>query len=69
MTAMGLSNWFGMRRHEEKKRTDEAVSRVIEARATVTHAANRLVRALDLTEDHSRMGVTLERLIEARRDR
>ncbi len=65
MTAMAISDWF--KRHQKNDaKTDEAVSRVIEARATVTHAANRLARVLDA--DHSRMGVTLERLIEARRD-
>lgn len=63
MTTMGLSNWFT--RRQEHKKTDEAVSRVIDARQAVTAAADRLGRVLDLT-DGSRMELTLDRLIDAR---
>ena len=63
MTAMGL-NWF-TRHKNDKKTTDEAVGRVIDARLAVTAAADRLTRALDLT-DGSRMELTLDRLIDAR---
>ena len=63
---MGLNNWFGMNGHKsDTKKTDEAVSRVVEARETVTSAADRLMRALDVTD--SRMELTIGRLAKAKR--
>lgn len=61
---MGLQNWWS-KGHKIDKKTDEAVSRVVEAREGVTDAGNRLARALDLI-DGGRMEVTLGRLVNAR---
>lgn len=64
MNTMGL-NWFSTRTSKREKKTNEAVTRAIEARVTVTNAANRLMEALDIAEG-SRMGLTLENLVKAR---
>lgn len=67
MSSLMVFNWFGRGAKTATRKENEAVRRVIEARQTVTDAASRLVRALDLTD--SRMALTLGRLSQQRRER
>lgn len=65
---MNAMTWFGNRSAKDKeadRKTDEAISRVIKARETVTDAAERLARALDISD--SRMEQTLQRLVHVKR--
>jgi hypothetical protein len=67
MSSLMVFNWFGRGDKSATRKENEAVRRVIESRQTVTDAASRLVRALDLTD--SRMALTLGRLSQQRRER
>jgi hypothetical protein len=64
MNAMGL-NWFTRSKSQREHKTNEAVTRAIEARVTVEKAANRLTRVLEIMEG-SRMEHALERLVNVR---
>lgn len=67
MSPSMVFNWLGRGAKNAIRKENESVRRVIEARQTLTDAASRLVRALDLTD--SRMALTVGRLSQQRRER
>ncbi len=64
--SIATMTWFGKSAKEAERKTDEAVSRVIKARETMSSAANRLDRALDAITSPA-MEITLGRLVQAKR--